>query len=940
MKWRNTLCLILTASLGFGGGGVSSGLAAPTGQVEISVGQAAVFSHIEFRGREPRSVRREGRDLVLNFGPILLPDVAALRGAPPKFLKSVNADQTPGGVELRLGLAEKTEVTVGRADGATYVNLAEAPEVEPPPPDQKPEERVNPVPPTGEIAMHAEMQGGALLLHFPWRAPLGAAAFRRGDAIWVVFDAKAHVDLSEAPHGLPQAGRMVQAPADNATAIRITAPPSVLASLTAQGAVWTLSLGPIAGDPPTAVTLKPDLTATPAALTGQIAGATGVFWINDPMVGDRLAVVTALGPAKGVIAPRTLVDADILASVQGVVVAPHVSDLKVSTDGDIVRIGRPQGLALSPASSETRRAGAGDAALPARASMPALVDFDGWSKLGPGGFLARYNQLNAAVADEINKGKSAGVQARLGLARFLVGSELGYEAIGVLNGLIKANPLMLQDPEVRGLRGAARAMVGRFKDAEADFSSPVVAEDPASSLWRAYISNHLGDVAGARQQYGAGRSALAMFNPKWRARFSCADAEASIAAGDLGTAQRDLLYVTTDGLEPYEQQMVLLDRARLLEVSGQPAKALGLYQQVAAGPFGGLSAPAMLHVTEIQLALGRQKPNDAVQVLDSLRFRWRGDNTELETVRALARIYMGEGQYREALDALRSASRSLSHLPAVAEIQNDLSAAFQGLFLKGGANGLPPIQAMGLFLDYKDLTPIGADGDLMVRRLAGRLVDVDLLDQAATLLKYQADNRLDGLARAEVDTDLAMIELMNRAPEAALDAINSSRSTLLPKDLAARRRLLQARALSGLGRYDDALELLAKDPSPDAADTRAEIAWKQRDWAKAGAILEAELGDRWRSATPLDQLDQGHLLRAAVAFSLANDDAALARLRARYGKLADGAANPNALKVALAGVQTGPYTAADYVRAVSDSDTFTGWVAAMKAKYLKETGKG
>jgi hypothetical protein len=46
------------------------------------------------------------------------------------------------------------------------------------------------------------------------------------------------------------------------------------------------------------------------------------------------------------------------------------------------------------------------------------------------------------------------------------------------------------------------------------------------------------------------------------------------------------------------------------------------------------------------------------------------------------------------------------------------------------------------------------------------------------------------------------------------------------------------------------------------------------------------------------------------------------------------------LKVALAGVQTGPYTAADYVQAVSDSDTFTGWVAAMKAKYLKETGKG
>jgi hypothetical protein len=60
--------------------------------------------------------------------------------------------------------------------------------------------------------------------------------------------------------------------------------------------------------------------------------------------------------------------------------------------------------------------------------------------------------------------------------------------------------------------------------------------------------------------------------------------------------------------------------------------------------------------------------------------------------------------------------------------------------------------------------------------LARRLVDVDLLSQAADLLKYQADNRLDGVPRAEVATDLAVIDLMDRRPEAALDAINTSRT--------------------------------------------------------------------------------------------------------------------------------------------------------------------
>jgi len=940
MRPQTALSLVLIASLSLGGGGAPAALAASAGRIEIAVGQADAFSHLVFRGLAPRAARREGADLVLSFGAAEPPDVAELKAAPPKFVTAVSAVQRNGGVEVRLTLAEGTDVKIGRADGDTYINLSAALPA-PKPPDQKPVGRPNAVPASGEVKMRAEMQDGRLLLHFPWRAPLGAAVFRRGGAIWLVFDAKAKVDLSEAPHGLPQASRMDQAPDDAATAIRITAPPTVLPTLTADGDVWTLALGPIASGPtPAPVEVKSDLSSVPLSLTAQIAGATGVFWIADPAVGDRIAVVTALGPAKGVPVARDLVDAIVLASAQGLAVAPRVDDLKVSTDGDIVRIGRPKGLELSPASNLGRGAATASADLPARTSMPALIDFDNWSKLGAGGFVARYYQLLSGAADEIDKGKGAGVQARLGLARFLVGSELAFEAIGVLNGLAKANPLMLQDPEFRGLRGAARAIAGRYKDAEADFSSPAVAQDPASALWRSYISNKLGDIVGARQQFAVGRSAVSLFNAKWRARFLRSDAEASIAAGDLPGARLDLLDLSTDGLDPVEQQMVDFDRARLLEASGQAAPALALYEKVSGSPYGGIAAPAILHATELQLSLGRMKPADAVTVLDSLRFRWRGDNTELEAVRALGGIYLSSGRYREAMDALRSAARSLSDLPAAAAVQADLSKAFQDLFLHGGADGLPPIQALGLFLDYKDLTPIGADGDMMVRKLARRLVDVDLLDQAAQLLKYQADNRLDGVARASVDTDLAMIELMNRQPEAALDAINGSRTTLLPKDMAERRRVLQARALAGLGRYDDALELLDKDTSADALDARGEIAWQQRDWPKAGGILEARLGDRWKSAQPLSIQEQSLLMRAGIAYSLADDNAGLARLRAHYTALADAAPNPNALKVALAGVATGPYTATDYVRAISDSDAFAGWVTAMKARYMKDSQKG
>jgi tetratricopeptide (TPR) repeat protein len=679
------------------------------------------------------------------------------------------------------------------------------------------------------------------------------------------------------------------------------------------------------------VKLGRDDTAGPAALTAQLAGASGVFWMKDPAVGDRIAVVTALAPAKGLAARRTLIDAVLPPSVQGLAVEPLADDLTVSTDGDVVRIGRPGGLALSPAPVLARKAPA--AGLPQPAALPALVDFAGWSQLGEGGFLARYDQLITAASEEAAKGKAAGVQARLSLARFLVGSELAYEAIGALNMAARADGTLMGDPEFRGLRGAARAMAGRYADAQADFSSPALANDPSSALWRGYVAMKLGDATGARQAFAAGRSALPRFAPKWLARFARADAEAAIASGDLNAARSSLALADAQKLDPIEAQATALDRARLLDAAGQPQQALALYDKAAQSSYGALAAPALQRAIEIRLNTGKISPADALNGLDSLRFRWRGDNTELETVRTLGRIYLSQGRYREALDALRSAGRRMTDLPAAAAQQTDLYSAFRSLFLGGAADGLEPVQSLALFYDFKELTPVGAEGDMMVRRLVRRLVDVDLLDQAAELLKYQAENRLDGVPRAEVATDLAMIQLMNRQPELALQAINSSRTTLLPPALTAERRLVEARANLGLGRYDNALEVLGQDKSPEARDLRGEIAWKQQDWAGAGGALEAGLGDRWKSAIPLSADEESRLIRAGTAYSLAGDNASLTRLRSRFARLAQGARQPEAMQVALTGDVAPGLSAAALARSVSDADALAGWVDRMKKRF-------
>lgn len=903
--------------------------------LQVRVGQADTFSRIEFhwRGGAQMTTRRDGQRLVLRFSRDARPDISRLRVSPPRWLQGAEQKHVRGGLELHLTLAEGADALAGTAEGTPYVVVFE--KSAPPPPAQTaadPSEvaRPNPVPAGGVVRMQADLDGGQVLLSFAWANPNGAAVFRRGDAVWIVFDAPARIDVSAAPKGLRQFRDARAYRGADYAAVRLASPAAAPVSVSQQGPVWTVALGPGAPATPGVIKVTRSDVAGPAGLVAAVAGVSRIVRLTDPVVGDELLVATALGPAKVTPSRREYVQFAFLPTAHGLALETYADNLLVSRRGDLVSIARPQGLVLSAGGA--RRPAAQEGA-PQPLSLPGLVDHAAWAKTGSGGFLARYNALLDAAAEETAKGKDAPVAARLGLARFLVGSELSYEAIGVLNELARTQPRQLSNPEFRGLRGIAKVMARRYQEAAADFASPTLSDDPASALWRSYIAAQGAHWGEARQAFASGAPAFNQFPAPWKSRFARADAEAALALGDLGgaTARVNLALMAKAG--PREDLATRLVQARLLEAQGQKARALAIYQAVEKAPLEQLAAPALLRATQIRYETGQVTPAQAAQVLDSLRFRWRGDATELETIRALGRLYLDRGRYREALDALRSAGLRLPDLPEAVALQADLAGAFRTLFLDGMADGLEPIQALALFFDFKELTPIGADGDMMVRKLTRRLVDVDLLAQAADLLDYQANNRLDGAARAQVATDLAVIHLMDRQPEKALAAINVSRTTVLPTALNVERRLVEGRALMMLGRHEHALEVIQRDASREANDLRAEVMWRQKDWAGAALAFERSLGDRWKDPSILSADEEGRLLRAGVAYSLAGDDVALNRLDGRWSGFYDKARNPAALRVALGGAGTGARGVAEFGRLTADAEAFTGWVAKMKERF-------
>ena len=911
---------------------------------DVRVGEAADFTRLDFGPGV--TTRRDGATLTATFPAGGRPDLSRFRTSPPRWIKSARVAQAGPRVQLILILADDADTRSGVADGAAWVNVFR--KSEPPPADAAvaggaeawappPLVRPDPLPRGGVVKGEVSLGQGQAVLSFPFANPAGAAVFRRGGSIWIVFDAPARLDISTFPRGLRQMTSAEAFTGPDYAAVRIDAPPGTPFRAESAGSTWNIALGRAPSPQATTVRVVRDEAGGPAALKSAVAGATRVVRIDDPVVGDRITVVTALGPAKGAPLRREFAQVTVLPSSQGLALESFVPDLAVTHDGDIVRIGRPEGLALSPLSVGSAPEDAGlDAPRPA--IMPALIDQTEWPKTGPGGFLARYNELFAAAAEETQKGRNAPTANRFALARFLVGSELAYEAIGVLNDMARKSPEVVENPEFRGLRGISRVMARRYAEAATDFSAPILASDPSASLWRAYISAQLGQWTEVRNEFAAGAEAFNQFSPVWKSRFARAEGQAALAQGDFEGADKAVRLALEDRADSAETLAVRLLQARLLEAQGAKARAVRIYEAVATAPIESLATPAALRATRLRMEEGALTPIQAADRIGALRYRWRGDGTELEVIRTLGGIYLSQGRYREALETLRSAGRSMPDLPEAVQLQADLNQAFRSLFMDGVADGLQPVQALALFLDFKDLTPLGADGDMMVRRLVGRLVNVDLLEQAAELLKYQVENRLDGAPKAQVATDLALIYLMDRKPEQALQAINNSRTTLLPPAMQMERRRVEARALIALNRPQDVVELLERDNTPEGQDLRTEVIWRQKNWPAAAAAFERSLGDRWKRPGPLTPEEEGRLLRASIAFSLSGDDAALARLRTRYSAFVDQARNPEALKVGLTGMDSAEVGAADFSKVTADNEAFAGWVEKMRARFTRPSG--
>jgi hypothetical protein len=201
------------------------------------------------------------------------------------------------------------------------------------------------------------------------------------------------------------------------------------------------------------------------------------------------------------------------------------------------------------------------------------------------------------------------------------------------------------------------------------------------------------------------------------------------------------------------------------------------------------------------------------------------------------------------------------------------------LFDEGAAVKMPPLEAFSLFSDYRDLAPLGEQGDGMIRRLSERLLTAGLPDRAAGLLEHQVRYRLTGTPQAVVAIRAALVDLMAHQPRQAVAILRLTRQNDLPPDVVQKRNLVEARALIELGQLASALDLLEDDRSQLAVYLKLDAHWRSKNWPALRAVAASLY-----TVPPKTLTDETQKQLVRWAFAVAMDGAVGERelLRRRY----------------------------------------------------------
>jgi tetratricopeptide (TPR) repeat protein len=757
--------------------------------------------------------------------------------------------------------------------------------------DTAPTQAASAAPADGRLKVSLSPSPDSAILRFPFTERTAMAVFTRGQALWIVFNKQVPLDLSEFENLPPTVISKVQTlPHHKATVLRMALSEGVHVNVAKEvnRFDWAVLLTP--KKQPLASPLAIDINTEPPAPPHVFIAAlemTDPVVVRDPQIGDELVVTPLFNPGEGMAARRDFMEFTLLQTSQGVAVSKKADDVVVVQLRNGLRVSLPQGATLTPNLPEVSQ-GAANAAV----SVVTLFPYDAWKPedASPWQVRKQAQKLFQQIVDNDDPQESN--EARLRLAQLYLSEGMASEALGLLDGINRTNSSYFRAAKLSALRGAANFMMHRFVEAARDFSSAELNNNREINYWRAMLADLLGGTDQTYDYLSMNDDYISKYPPFFRQKLAIVAADRSIDAKEYNTALKIFDKLQKDNLLDSINAYINFLLAKVSSDTGQEKEALEMWEKLAADyehPF--IQARAEFSRIAWGMSHGSLTKDQAIDRLERLRLGWHGDNLELQVLTLLGDLYYEQKDYVNAMRIWNGGVLSFPNTGASIEMSRKMQEVFITMFNEGIADKLPPLEALALYYEYRNYTPPGDVGNEMIERLADRLVGVDLLDQAAALLDHQMNFQTEKEQRSRIGVKLATIHLLNHQPQKSLVALQNSMYGENPLMLRLLRNRLTAQAMVELGQSDRALQTLGSDNSIDAERIRLNVYWREKDWSRLTASIEALLKARPDNTAPITLDESEYLLKLSLAYVFQNNTVQLQYMRDYFGPLM--ASNPN-----------------------------------------------
>ncbi|MBN8197960.1 tetratricopeptide repeat protein [Thalassospira povalilytica] len=740
----------------------------------------------------------------------------------------------------------------------------------------------------GDLSVTVEQTTTEMTLGFPFGQQGGAAVWSRAGFLWMAFDVRANLDLDTVRQEAAQIiGVIEQIDSPYATVLRMTIPDGIgLYTTRTPTGDWRVTLQQGTMQP--VEKLGPSIELddqTRARLIVPLEDVGPIIPIDDPEVGDTLRVVTTTQSGYGIEVALRYPEFEVLPSVQGVVVAPMNESVQVADrdDGQAVIVTAADGLNISPEGARLLASATGVRASTGDGREGLIFDLDTWRRGGLDNFNKSIRKLRREIAESGDEHRN---KARLDLAQYYMANGLGPEADAVVSAMEGDDPLIAQKLQFRALKAAVKFLDRDYAEAARLLEDERLRAIPEMKLWRAVTLAALGRPNEGARDLLESFHILDFYPPELLSRLGPLATEQALIVGNPD-AGMDLIekMLVTDGLSESKIMDVQYLKGFFEEEAGELEQAVATWDQVAEGDNRKARAHAIFDRTELLMRLQRLTVEDAIEQLQQLRFAWRGDGFEMALLKRIGELQIENKDFRDGLNTLRQVAIFFPNKPVAAEATDLMHKTFENLYLGEDINNISAIKAVALYDEFRELTPAGDKGDELIRRLADRMVDVELFERAESLLEHQVDFRLQGVEKARVGARLGLVYLLDSKPEETIRVIDNTDDPAISEELATQRRHLKARALLDTDRGAEAITSLEGDFSKNAELLRVDYYRQTRDYMSAAETFQRLVGDDEKSPTgEINDERARYLLNWAVNLAMAGQERTLNMLKRRYGE--------------------------------------------------------